>query len=56
MLALCPDSDISRQLVASMRRWTPVSALPAASVSVASSRIRRLFHRERPAHQEVAIA
>ena len=56
VLALCPESDISRQLVASMRRWTPASALPPPPVSVASSRIRRLFHRERPAHQEVAIA
>ena len=56
VLALSPDSDISRQLVASMRRWTPASALPPEPAAAGARGFRRLFHRERPIRQEVAVA
>ncbi|HVA43950.1 MAG TPA: AAA family ATPase [Acidimicrobiales bacterium] len=58
VLAMCPNTDISRQLVASMSRWTPGGGQVelGTAAPAAASRIRRLFHRERPAHQEVAIA
>lgn len=59
VLALAPGSDISRQLVASMSRWSPAGAAgtsgrgaatpagPAGDAAVTRGRVRRLFHRSR---------